>query len=61
MFPFRCPRFCLNPHMAQAKPIQSPHSVSIDPRPGKIHRVLIADRGNHRLQEFDRDGRFPGS
>ena len=38
-----------------------PHSVAIDPRPGKDQRVLVADRGNHRVQEFDRDGRFLGS
>ncbi len=35
-----------------------PHSVAIDPRPGHECALLVADRGNRRVQEFDRGGRF---
>lgn len=38
-----------------------PHGLSIDPRPGKNARLLVADRGNRRVQEFDRDGKFLGT
>ncbi len=35
-----------------------PHNVAIDPRPGHECALLVADRGNRRVQEFDRGGRF---
>jgi hypothetical protein len=38
-----------------------PHGLAIDPRPGKNSALLVADRGNHRVQEFDRSGKFLGT
>lgn len=37
-----------------------PHSLAIDPRPGRQGALLVADRGNRRVQEFDRNGGFLG-
>lgn len=37
---------------------ECPHGVATDPRPEKKARLLVADRGNRRVQEFDRDGKF---
>jgi hypothetical protein len=38
-----------------------PHGVAVDPRPGREGRLLVADRGNRRVQEFARDGTFLGT
>ena len=38
-----------------------PHGIAIDPRPGKENRLLVADRGNRRVQEFDCSGTYLGS
>ena len=31
------------------------HGIAIDP---KTNRIFVNDRGNHRVQVFDRDGKF---
>lgn len=38
-----------------------PHGIAIDPRPGKENRLLVADRGNRRVQQFDSDGKYLAS
>jgi hypothetical protein len=38
-----------------------PHSVAIDPRAGRRGALLVADRGNHRVQEFSRSGDYLGT
>lgn len=38
-----------------------PHGIAVDPRPGREGQLLIADRGNKRVQEYDRNGGFLGS
>lgn len=35
-----------------------PHGIAVDPRPDKGSRLLVADRGNKRVQEFSSDGCF---
>ena len=35
-----------------------PHGISVDTRAGRDGRLLVADRGNRRIQEFARDGSF---
>jgi len=37
-----------------------PHGIAVDPRPGRAGRLLVADRGNRRVQEFDRAGNYLG-
>jgi hypothetical protein len=38
-----------------------PHGIAIDPRPGHQSALLVADRGNRRVQEFDRNGKYLGT
>lgn len=40
---------------------QHPHGLAVDPRTGRDQRLLVADRGNRRVQEFASDGRFLGT
>ena len=39
--------------------VQVPHGLWVDAR-GKTPKLVVADRGNHRLQEFDLEGKHLG-
>lgn len=39
--------------------VREPHGIWVDHR-GNTPKIVVADRGNHRLQEFDLDGKHLG-
>ena len=44
---------------SEAGQLKQPHGIWVDTR-AKLPAVLVADRGNHRLQFFSLDGKFMG-